>query len=234
MITARFSRGAVAVVTAAALCVPLAASAQQSLQQKVAQVKQMIAANNQQLARYTWQMDQTVAVNGDVKDETLYQVQFGPGGTPVKTELSQSSSGGSQRQHGLRHHIEENYKTYAENVGQLAASYVRLDPSRLQQLYAQGNVAVRGAGVPGYTAIVISNYAKQGDQIVITFSNNPKALVSYDVASYLRDPSDGVTEHIGFASLPDGTRYPSTVTVNGQSKSMRINQTNSNFQLRSQ
>jgi hypothetical protein len=39
-----------------------------SLAQKVQQVKQIMAANKQQLSRYTWQTQETISVNGGGKE----------------------------------------------------------------------------------------------------------------------------------------------------------------------
>jgi hypothetical protein len=213
-------------------CAPASVAQSSPLQQKVQQVRQLLAANRQQLARYTWQMQETISVRGEVKRQTVYQVQLGANGKPVKNELSQSSSGGSQRRFGIRHRIEENYKDYAQQVGSLAQSYAQLNPSRIQQLYAQGQVALRSAGSPGYAQIAISNYAKPGDSVVLTIGTNPKALVSYYVSSYLSGPSDAVTMLVRFARLPDGTRYASNVTVNGESKSLTITNRSYDFQVK--
>jgi len=200
------------------------------LSQKVQQVKQMIAANQQQLSHYTWQTQETISVRGDVKEQNVYQVQLGPDGQQIRTLIAQPvapSSGGRQR--GIIHRIKEDYKTYAQQVGALAKSYSPLNPAKIQQLYARGAVTVKPAGTPGYSSILISNYLKQGDAVVLTLRNNPKALTSIDVSSYLDQPSNGVTMQVRFASLPDGTRYASTVTVNGQSKNLTIVARSTNF-----
>jgi len=216
----------------ALLCERVALAQSSPLQQKVAQVRQLLAANRQQLARYTWQMQETISVRGEVKQLTVYQVQLGADGKPVKNELSQSSSGGTQRRFGIRHRIEENYKDYAEQIGSLAQSYAQLNPSRVAQLYAQGQVALRSAGSPGYAQIAISGYAKPGDSVVLTIATNPKALVSYYVSSYLSVPSDAVTMSVHFSKLADGTRYASSVTVNGESKSLTITDHSYDFELK--
>jgi hypothetical protein len=206
-----------------------------SLSQKVQQVKQFVAANQQQLSHYTWQVQETISVNGDVKEQTVYQVQLGADGQPVRTRIAQPvapSSGG--RQHGIIHRVKENFKAYAQQVGALAKSYSPLNAAKIQQLYARGSVTVKSAGSPGSSAILISNYLKQGDSIVLTLRNNPKALTSVDVSSYLDQPSDGVTIHVQYASLPDGTRYAATTTVNGQSKNLTIVDKSTNFTARTQ
>ena len=76
-------------MTAAAILLALTAStavAQNSGMQQ--QIQQSIAANQQRLAHYTWQEQQTVSLKGEVKSQTLYQVQMGPNGQPQKTQLS--------------------------------------------------------------------------------------------------------------------------------------------------
>lgn len=201
-----------------------------SLAQKVQQVKQLMAANKQQLSHYTWQMQETISVNGGVKEQDVYQVQLGSDGQQIRTLIAQPvapSSGG--RQHGIIHRVKEDYKAYAQQVGALAKSYSPLSPAKIQQLYAQGSVAVKSAGSPGYSTILISNYLKQGDTIALTLRNNPKTLTSIDVSSYLTQPSDVVTMQVRFASLPDGTRYASTTTVNGGSKNLTIVDRSINF-----
>jgi hypothetical protein len=206
-----------------------------SLAQKVQQVKQLMAANQQQLSHYTWQVQETISVRGDVKEQSLYQVALGPDGRQIRTLIAQPVAPSSVgRQRGIIHRVKEDFKTYAQQVGALAKSYSPLNPAKIQQLYARGAVTVKAAGSPGYSSILISNYLKQGDAIVLTLRNNPKTLTSVDVSSYLDQPSNGVTMQVRFASLPDGTRYASTVTVNGQSKNLTIVDRSTTFTPRTQ
>jgi hypothetical protein len=222
-----------AAVLLSALLTSQAGSAQSGqLQQIVQQARAQLVQNQHRLAGYSWQMTQTVSVRGNVKQTTVYQVELGPNGTQLKSVLSQTSAGGSDRKFGIRHRIQENYQQYAASVGALAQSYAQLNPSTVQQLYAQGRVSLRAAGTPGYAQIVIHGYVKQGDTVVLTLRTNPKALVSYSVSSYLSDPSDAVTMQALFGTLGDGTRYVSKVTVNGETKDLLITQTSSNFQPR--
>ena len=205
------------------------------IQQKVEQAKQLMIVNKQQLARYTWQMQETVTVNGDVKQESIYAVQLGSDGQAVRTLVSEPvppQSGG--RQHGIKHRIKEDFAQYAQDVGALAKSYSHLSAARVQQLYAQGAVALKSGGAPGYSELVISGYFKPGDSVVLTSSDSPRALTSVNVNSYLSQPSDAVTMQVRFAKLPDGTSYVATTTVNGQSKNLTIVDQSSNFALRTQ
>jgi hypothetical protein len=226
-------RGALLTVVALICLAPSFASAQSSmLQQKVAAVEAAAFKNTQMLGEYTWQQQETVLVNGDVKKVDLYQVQLGPNGRPAKVEISQSSSSSSQRRFGIRHRITEDYIDYGKQVAALAASYTQLQPGRIKQLYAQGDVALRSGGAPGLDTVVANNYAKPGDIVTITFDRAQKAIVDIQVASYLSGPTDVVTMVARFAKLPDGTSHVSTATVNGQRKNLTVQDVNMNYQKR--
>jgi len=223
----------IAPLVLAVLAASAGAYAQQSpsAQAKVAQIREAMALNKQALSHYTWEQQETVSVNGDVKKQMLYSVQIGANGQQVKTDISQSPSQ-SGRKFGIRHRITEDYENYAKSIGALAQSYVQADPAVLKQLYAQGNVAVRGAGPPGVVQLVIHNYVKSGDFVTIDFDRNAKRLLSLNISSYLSDPTDVVTIAAQFDKLPDGTGHVSTVTINGQSKNMQIVQQNLDYQAR--
>jgi hypothetical protein len=201
-----------------------------TLQQAVVQARQQLAQNQRKLAHYYWQMTQTVSVRGEVKQITVYRVQLGSDGKATKTVVSQTSGGGTQRRFGIRHRIEEDYKQYAQSVGSLAQGYSQLNPDVVKQLYAEGRVSLRPDGA-GYAQIVMSGYSKPDDSVVLTVRTSaPKALVAYNVSSYLNDPSDVVTIQAHFSSLPDGTRYVSSATVSGQSNGLTISQVSSAFE----
>ncbi|MGZ3574381.1 MAG: hypothetical protein ACXVA3_03745 [Vulcanimicrobiaceae bacterium] len=203
-------------------------------QQKLTEIKQAIANNQHALARYTWQQQETISVNGEVKKQDLYQVQLGPDGKPVKVALGQTPSPPGGRPRGIKHRIEENYEKYGQEVASLVQSYAQPDPGKLQQLYAQGNVAVKSGGARDVVAVAVSNYEKQGDSMTMTFNRTQKALLGIQVASYLTQPSDAVTMSVQFAKLPDGTNHVSLVNVNGESKNLTVQDRNVNYQLRSQ
>lgn len=85
----------------------------------------------------------------------------------------------------------------------LAQSYAQPDPGRLQQLYQQSQVTLGPVGAPGTSQLVIHNYVKPGDAMTITGQ---------------------------FAKLADGTNYVQTLTINGSSKQLVVQQQNSQFQ----
>ncbi|HTC30874.1 MAG TPA: hypothetical protein VK702_09080 [Candidatus Acidoferrum sp.] len=224
-------RTLIATIALVSLAPSLVFAQSTALQQKVAAVEAAAYKNMQMLGEYTWQQQETVSVRGDVKKTALYQVQLGPNGKPVKVDISQSQPQ-HQRRFGIRHRITEDYLAYGQQIARLVGSYTQLQPGRIKQLYTQGSVALRSGGAPGLDTVVISNYVKPGDVVTITFDRAQKAVVAIQVGSYLDGPSDVVTIAAQFAKLPDGTSHVATATVNGQSKSLTIQDVNMNYQKR--
>ncbi len=74
--------------------------------------------------------------------------------------------------------------------------------------------------------MVFNDYVKPGDKVTFNFDAGAKRLQSFTVNSYLDDPSDAVTLTTDFATLPDGTNYLAHAMLDGTSKQIRINTTN--------
>ena len=54
------------------------------LQQKVAEAKEAVARNKQELAQYTWVEQVTISLKGEQKKQEHFQVRLGPDGKPQK------------------------------------------------------------------------------------------------------------------------------------------------------
>jgi hypothetical protein len=162
---------ATAFLAAAIIVVTLAAStavAQDSGMQQ--QIQQSIAANQQRLAHYTWQEQQTVSLKGEVKSQTLYQVQMGPDEKPQKTQLSAPPPPPSGRR--LKEHViekkEGELKEYAEQISALVHSYVPPNPQKMQQAIQQGNGSLSRAGAA--VQLAFTNYNMQGDSMKLVIN----------------------------------------------------------------
>jgi len=212
----------------------LALAQNPEVQQRVAAVKQSAAMNKQALSHYTWQEQQTVSIKGDVKKQESFQVQMGPDGKPQKTPLDPQAATDSGRKHGLKHKVvekkTEEYKDYAQEMADLARSYVQPDPQRLQEAFQQGNVAIASGGAPNEVQLVIKNYVKPGDSMTLRFDQARKAIQSMQIQSYLEKPSDAVNISAQLSQLPDGTNHVANMEVNGQSKQLTVAVRNSNYQ----
>ena len=196
------------------------------------QIQQSVAANQQRLAHYTWQEQQTVSLKGEVKSQTLYQVQMGPDGKPQKTQLSAPPPPPEGRR--LKEHIIEKktaeLKEYAQQISALVHSYVPPNPQKMQQAFQQGSGSLSKAG-PDAAQVAFTNYNLQGDSMKLVFNTPQKGIQNVDVSSYLNnDPKDAVTFTAQFSKLPDGTNYMSSATVNGEKEHLTIQIQNMNYQ----
>jgi hypothetical protein len=204
------------------------------LQQKVAEVKQAAAENKEALSHYSWKQEQTTAIKCDVKDTKLFQVHIGPDGKAQKVELentpSTSGGGGGRIKHHVVEKKKEEFQEYGEQIGLLAQQYALPDPERLQQAFAQGNVSLGPADIPGEVKLLINNYVKPNDKVTLVFNRQVKAIQSLQIATYLSDPSDVVNIEAQFSKLPDGTNHVATMQVHGVSKELLVTMQNSNYQ----
>jgi hypothetical protein len=221
-----FLAAAIIVVTLAA---PTAVAQNPEMQQ---QIQQSVAANQQRLAHYTWQEQQTVSLKGEVKSQTLYQVQMGPDGKPQKTQLSAPPPPPSGRR--LKEHViekkEGELKEYAEQISALVHSYVPPNPQKMQQAIQQGSGSLSRAGA-GAVQLAFTNYNMQGDSMKLIINPADKGIQSVDVSSYLNnDPKDAVTFTAQFSKLPDGTNHMASATVNGEKEHLTIQIQNMNYQ----
>ncbi len=216
--------------TAAIVLATLAAVAQNPEIKQ--QIQQSVAENQQRLAHYTWQEQQTVSLKGEVKSQTLYQVQMGPDGKPQKTQLSAPPpppSGRRMKERIIEKKTEE-LKQYAQQISELVHSYVPPNPQKMQQAFQQGSGSLSRAGGDA-VQLAFANYNLQGDSMKLVFNTAEKGIQSVQVSSYLNnDPSDAVTFSAQFAKLPDGTNHLAGATVNGEKEHLTIQIQNMNYQ----
>jgi hypothetical protein len=220
-------------ICAGAFAMTQATAQNEPMEQKLMLIKQAQAANKEKLAQYTWLETETISINGNVKDTKVYKVRIGANGQPQKTEISeQKAQPGGGRQGRIKARVieraTEEYRDYGQQIGALAKQYTTPDPERLMQAKQAHNISVQSGG--GSVNLVVKNYVKQGDSLTMTIDPKTHSPASVRVDSYLNDPSDTVTISAQFAQLPDGTNHVSTITINGTSKRLTINEQNANYQ----
>ena len=221
-------------VTVVVTAVSPAAAQNPQLEEKVAAIRQSIAANKQAVAQYTWQEVETISVKGEVKDTKTYQVQMGPNGQAQKTEVSNDPAQQSGREGRLKKrvvtHVKDEYQQYGEQIAALAKQYAPPSSSKLQSAYKQGNVSLDLGGASGTVSLVIKNYLKPNDSMTLVFNQSTKAIESARVATYLTDPKDAVTISAQFAQIPGGPNHVASTLVDGVSKQLTVSTQNANYQ----
>jgi hypothetical protein len=202
------------------------------MEEKLTAIKQKMAMNKQQLAHYTWQETETMAIKGEVKDTKIYRVQMGPSGQQKILVSNEKAESGGHEGRIKKHVIEkkgEEYQQYGQQIGALAKQYTTPDPGRLMQAKQQGNVSLQLGG-NGTVNLMIKNFVKPNDQVTFTVNDQTKQLTMARIQTYLNEPSDAVTISADFAQLPDGTNHVANLTINGESKHLTVTEQNSNYE----
>jgi hypothetical protein len=225
--------GSVAVV---ALIFQTQAWAQSPVQQKLAMVKDAVAANKAALMHYIWTEQTNIMLNGEVKKTTNYQCMYGPDGSVQKTATGGTPPPAPKR--GLRGKIVEN-KTedltdYMQRAATLVKQYVPPNPEQMQAAFQQGNATV-GADGPEVLQLQFTNYVKPGDSMIFFFNKQAKALSQITVNSYMNDQTDAVSLQVNFQQVPGGgPNYVAQTTLNAPAKKITVVTTSSNYQRMAQ
>ncbi|HXM62301.1 MAG TPA: hypothetical protein VN950_15690 [Terriglobales bacterium] len=217
------------------VCCSAPAVAQDSdLQKRVAEMKQTVATNKQELMQYTWQEQVNTILKGEQKKQEHFRVQLGPDGKPQKTSLDPPANtephGGPLKRHIVEKKKEE-FKEYSDQIKELIQQYVPPEKDLLEQAVQRGNIMIGPApGAEGQYRMVISNYIKKGDNMTLVIDKAEKSLASISVASYLDDPSNAVTVFVQFGKIPGGPNSVAAETINGVKKQLTIQIQNTNYQ----
>ena len=221
---------AIAITVALAAAFNATAGGAPQGQSPFAAVKAAAERNQAQLRRYSWISTTQVSYNGDVKSTQVQSVQYGPDGTLQKNEISNTEAPQPPGLRGLlAKRKADEIKTELESATALIKSYVPPDPARLAACVGAHNMQLLPAQ-PGLATLVFSNYNLPNDALTLTFAVEPKTIQMIDVATWLDQPSKTVQLVVQFATLPDGTDYPATVTLTLPSSNLQVQVTNSNYQ----
>jgi hypothetical protein len=232
----KLTRRFIAAITATVLAtvVPtVAQSAGGALQEKMAEVKQSTAENQQRLHHYQWVETTQLTLKGDPKPPKQSMCQYGPDGTVQKTPMGpppEPPSGGRMKKRVIEKKTAE-MQDYMGQVKSLLGMYVPPDPQKMGQAFQAGNVSLNPIPGAQETGIVFKNYAQPGDQMTLSFSTAAKKISTVNVNTYMDNPKDTVTLAVQMASLPDGTNYAQQTVLNATAKQLQVTTTNSNYQL---
>ena len=211
----------------------IAAPAQNAaIQQKVAEFKQVLAANQQARRQYTWLETTQIAYQGVVKSTKLSDCQFtGANPKPTCTELTLQQaplSGGF-----IRKHIEEKklaeLKAYMDSVRTLIMEYVPLQSALVDKAYQSGNVLVSADPVAGTNKLILTNYRQAGDTVTIIFNAAMKKLQWVKVGTWLDKKSATIALGVQFANLPNGVFYAYRKNLTAAAAGVAVTVTSSDF-----
>jgi hypothetical protein len=214
-----------------------------SPQEKIAALKESLAANQAALKQYSWIETTAISMKGEVKKQEQKQCSYGADGKVQKTPLAgaaqpapkkeeeqarggrRGGGGGRVKEAVIENKVDE-LKDYMERVAVLVHEYVPPDPQKLQAAQATGHLTVQPSP-GGIVMLQAKDYVKPGDSLSIGFDSALK-LSSYNSTSYVEKPKeDDVTLAVTFGKLPDGTAFPQQVLLDVKAKQIQVKVTNS-------
>ena len=219
---------AIAALALAALSQPAGA---QDLQQRLAAVKQSIAANQQALRSYTWLEKTELSLKGEVKATKVDSCRYGPDGKVQKTPVVQPPP--PEKKRGLRGKIvankTEEMKDELQATVALIQQYVPPDSGQIQVVMNAGTASVSQAG-PDLLAFNFPGYAKQGDALTITFDKAITGLRQIDVKTWLDKPEEPAMLKVVMQSMPSGISFPGSIVLSIPASKLEVRITKSNYQ----
>ena len=194
---------------------------------KVAALKESLAANQKRLMQYQWIETTTVLLKGTQKSKTQKACRYDPNGQLQKQDLPGATEQASPR--GLRGRVvqkkKEELTDYMKRAVILVKEYVPPDSQRLDSAKGTGMMAKPTAsGVQ----LWMGNYLKPGDTIGIELKGD--AIDRIHVDTYLDSKDDKITLDANYTSLPDGTNYASQIGLVAVTKGLQVMVENSNYQ----
>jgi hypothetical protein len=209
---------------------PLSILAQGAMQEKMAEVKEGVAANQAQLKTYGYQQHTQIYYKGELKKTKNYSVVTGPDGKPQKTSLDPPApppEGGRLKRHVVEKKTDE-MKDYMEQAQQLIEQYVPPNPQKMQQAFSSGGAALSEAG-PGVVKLTFTNYVVSGDAMTLLYDSQSKRLKALNINSYLGDQKDAVILTVTFAALPNGVNHVAITDLTATAKNIQVKSTNDNY-----
>jgi hypothetical protein len=198
---------------------------------KVAALKQSLAANAKLQKQYRWIETTVISMKGEEKSRIQKQCFYGPDGKVQKQQLTappppEEAPGGMKGKIAAKKKAE--ITAAMKQAVALVQSYVPPDPQRIQAVKAAGNLAMSPTG-PDSIRLDLRNYVKSGDTLSLGLDTARYALQTVSVKSYLESEKDEVTLEVTFARLRDGLSYPGNVVLSVPGQKIQVVIQNSGY-----
>lgn len=202
------------------------------LQQRVRVFQEVAAQNEQQLRQYQWIETTTITSNGMSGPAERSLCRYTPNESVSKAPLGvqpqpPALSGGPIMRRIESKKIAQEEQEVAAVKG-LTALYLPISQVMLGQTLAIRRVDIEPSPTGG-DALIINDYVKPGDKLILGLDTAMLRLRQVSVQSYFAASSDVMSIAIEFSVLGDGTTYASVTTVNAPQRGISITTVSSDF-----
>ena len=182
----------------------------QALERRIAAVKDAIARNDAKLRRYSWTESTQVTVKGKAKSIEQNECRYGSDGQLLRTPI------------GARPPSDPKLRDDLDRIRSLIRRYVPPDPNAMREAFQAGKAAINTAS----GVLTFNDYAKPGDMLTLAFDPGSRNIHSYEVTTYLDEPSDRVTLNAQFSTLSDGTNFLEEYDLDARRKEIHVKTAN--------
>jgi len=189
---------------------------------------QAAAWNNQRLRAYRWVETITVTVGGRRLPPRQALCWYAAAGTIARLPIGATQVEPAAGPLPKRKIAEVTAEI--EAARELGARYLPIRPEELARALQTRPVQFQRDGVND-EQVVVTGYEKPGDQLQLSLEPVTKRLRHITVSTYLATPAEPMLAAVQFATLGDGTRYPSVTTLEAPSRQLSIRIDNTDFSL---
>jgi len=216
---------------------------EETLQQRVAQLKAWMKASQEQLRAYQWVETTTVTVKGEQKKQIEKRCYYGPDGTleKVTLESSPSSSDGlpgvlppGRLLHKIEEHKKKEMEAYLQSAEKLVHDYIPPTSERIQQSVKSGQMSMQMLDPGHEIGLEFGDYLMPNDKLGVKIELPENRLLGMSVNTFLVDQENGnkdpISMDVTMSVLPDGTIYAQKTVLNAPAKSVVVTVENSGYQ----
>ena len=202
-----------------------------NLLREVAEVRTVVARNDEALHQYTWTEHTEVLVKGEVKSSNAVTCRYDRSGKLTRTPIGEAPKGKRANANSNKPQVRKKaaMQDYIERATTLIRVYVPLKPDRMQAMLQNGSASLGKSGA-GKSEIRFTGYFQGGDSLVFTYDPVSKALLQANIASALGGPKDPVTMEAVFETSPDGVNHLASTNLNATAKKIQIRTKNDTYQ----
>ena len=131
----------------------------------------------------------------------------------------------------MKHIVQKKKEKMEQDVEEIRAVmqlYLPFNQAKFKQILVTGTIGLQHDRANG-TELVLSSYAKQGDQIRLALNPTSMQADRILVNTYFDTPEDAMTIDVRFSTLADGTSYPALTSIQAPSKKLSIATSQSDF-----
>jgi hypothetical protein len=228
-------KGAALLVGASLLLILLwgvAVAQQPTQEERIAALKQSMAASQEALKGYQWTESTTVKYEGEEKSHTQAKCYYGDDGKVVKEPLGDPPAE-PKKKRGLRGRKaaskQAEIKEYMGRAKELIASYVPPNPENIQKCKDDGKISIEMVEAGKRIVLRLKDYQLPGDSVGIEVDLATNTMLGYEVSSYLDSPDGAVKLNVTYDMLEDGTIYPLQVDLDAAAESIKVEITNTDY-----